>query len=98
MCKLLISWSQNHENSAQSWESRPSFTSWHADCVRDRTGTIPALIPPIETNAMITPSNARRFTLRKASLASTAAFGILAILALGSNAQEAKKEKADDKM
>jgi hypothetical protein len=45
---------------------------------------------------MTTPSNARRFTLRKALLASTAAFGFLAILALGGNAQEAKKDKAPD--
>src|SRR6266404_5694044 len=41
---------------------------------------------------MTTATNERRFTLRKALLASTAAFGLFALLALGSNAQEAKKD------
>src|SRR6516165_3046787 len=41
---------------------------------------------------MTTPSNARRFTLRKVLLATTAAFS-LAVFGLGTHAQEAKKDK-----
>src|SRR5712691_7533837 len=41
---------------------------------------------------MITATNERRFTMKKALLASTAAFGLFALLTLGSHAQEAKKD------
>jgi hypothetical protein len=44
---------------------------------------------------MTTQSNVRRFTTREVLLASAAAFGLFAFLALGSNAQEAKNKEKD---